>query len=377
MQKDELVDALKQHKKDIKELTADRMDVMQKQLDDIATGQKIAAFNSNGTDNNEIKRLVEKAGLESFATNKSGEREIISLKADTLLASITSNTNAFRTTQSGQLQYQMPTIASLFNKVVVPKNSGGKVVFADWNNATSVRAAAMRAEGAVFPESTAKWVENSIEIKKLADSIPFSEELFYDEARFAEELRQFLVTNIMLLEDTQIYSGDNTGNNIKGLVTYASAYTAPKLDMVTPNLADLVLKMVESISTSTNFKPDFVLINPAQLTELMLTKKTDGEYIDVPYFDSSTMKIAGLRVIATSTVTDNTLLIGESSRATIYIDGMITLSVGWENQQFTSDMATLKAKMRENLLIKARDAGAFLKCTDIDAALVLLADTPA
>ncbi|WP_219334644.1 phage major capsid protein, partial [Oenococcus oeni] len=84
----------------------------------------------------------------------------------------------------------------------------GTIRYYDWDQATIVRAAAFRAEGAAFPESTASWVRRSVPIEKIGDTIPVTEEFMEDEEMFAAELAFFLETNVKLAKELSVYSGN-------------------------------------------------------------------------------------------------------------------------------------------------------------------------
>ena len=74
---------------------------------------------------------------------------------------------ALPTVQNSQQAFDIPDIAQLATRKIVlqdilPKirisdqaNINGSIRYYDWDQATIVRAAAFRAEGAAFPESTA------------------------------------------------------------------------------------------------------------------------------------------------------------------------------------------------------------------------------
>lgn len=374
---EEIYQAIKENKEGVLVPLKNHVDMLQKQVDEMGGKLKGQKYNKTFTPSDEILSLVQKANIKSLGRTRGTTTELFEVKSDTLTSAISGNTNSFVIPSIGQLQSQIPTISMLFNNAVLSSDKGGKVSWADWNDLTSVRAAAMRAEGTVFPESTAEWVESSLSLTKIADSIPHSEELLYDESRFANELKQFLMDNVALIEDTQLYSGDGTGNNVKGLTTYASEYTPAQIGLVEPNLGDLLLKIKEDIQTATSFAPDFVLLNPADLTSMLLIKQSDGRYIINPLVDMANGTIAGLMIVVTSTVAANSLLVGQRSRGTIYIEGGTKVSVGWTNEQFISDMIMIKARKRLNLVIKSRDAGAFRKCSDITAALATLGTSPA
>src|SRR5213078_2241592 len=105
----------------------------------------------------------------------------IEIKANTTRASILNSASQDLLTTIGQLGVKRRSLYDIFGKVNMNiGNDGGKVVYHDWDEATTVRAAAMVAEGTQFPESTAKFAKYSIDLKKIGDTLPVSEEFGED-----------------------------------------------------------------------------------------------------------------------------------------------------------------------------------------------------
>lgn len=116
------------------------------------------------------------------------DKEVV-IKANTLRASITNSASQNMLTGIGQLGVKLRALYDIFRKVQLSNNTddAGKVVYHDWDEATTVRAAAMVAEGAQFPESTAKFAKYSIDLKKLETLYQFQKNL--------EKMKQVLPLN--------------------------------------------------------------------------------------------------------------------------------------------------------------------------------------
>jgi len=298
-------------------------------------------------------------------------KEIV-LKADTVRASITNSASQNKLTTIGQLGVKLRALYDIFRKVNLGNgDDAGKVVYHDWDEATTVRAATMVAEGDAFPESTAKFAKYSVDLKKIGDTLPVSEEFGEDEASAAAELEMFIETNVETKVDSQIAVGAGTGENLTGLVTYAPAYTAVASGITDANIKDLVRKMRTAIvkTRGSKYKPDFVAANSDVIDQYMLKKDGNNNYM----FDANTGTIAGLTIVEDNNLADNTLVVGDSRFGTIYEKGGLTLSKVYINAQAVEDMMTIKARKRLLFLIRNVDKTGFLKCTDIDAALATLA----
>ena len=297
-------------------------------------------------------------------------------KALTLSTAVTNNTDSYRDDMLSPLASRKLAIYDLFKKVRISKNNAGSISYRDWDAATTVRGAAMVAEGAAFPESTVKWEQFSINIKKIGDSIPYTAEFAYDLARFADELRGFLNTNVKLVEDTQLRSGDGTGTNIFGLVTLAPAYVPVASGISDASRYDLIVKVAEDITKGlgNKFRADYALMNLTEINKMRLKKDANENYIMPPFVDRNGNVIAGITVIEDNGFANNTMIVGDSRYGTIYEDEEgYTVTTGMVNNQFLEDEETLKARKRMCFLIKESEKVGHRKVTDIAAALVTLA----
>ena len=312
--------------------------------------------------------------LKSFSENKKYNFTVS--KALTLSTAVTNNSNSYRDDTLSPLASKKLAIYDLFRKVRIGKDNAGTITYVDWDTATTARAAAMVAEGAPFPESTVKWEEYPIKIKKIGDSIPWTEEFEYDLSRFADELASFLNMNVKLKEDEQLRAGDGTGANIFGLETLAPAYVPVASGITDPSRYDLVIKVAEDITKGLGgkFRPDYALMNLTEINKMRLKKDGNNNYVMPPFVDRNGNVVAGIRVIEDNGFADNTMVIGDSRYGTIYEDEQgYTITTGEVNNQFLEDEKTLKARKRMCFLIKESEKIGHRKVTDIATALATLA----
>lgn len=320
----------------------------------------------------EIKEKLE--AIKSLPTaNKSKE---VVLKADTNRASITGNQQAHELNTIGQLGHAQLTAYDVFPKIPIKEsNNNGVIRYYDWDEATTVRAAAMVAEGAVFPESTAKWATYTIPLRKIGDTLPVTEEFYEDEAMFAAELNMFLEANVKIKREDQIINGDNTGENLKGIFASVPEYTAVASGITDASIYDLipVVSSDITISRGSKYTPNFAFMNKADILKMQLKKDGNNNYVIPPFVDRNGEVVDGILVIENNTVAANTMVLGDSRFARIYEKTGISLSRGYVDAQFVEDMETIKVRQRLLFLIRNVDATGFRKVLDIDAALTTLA----
>ena len=297
-------------------------------------------------------------------------------KALTLSTAVTNNTDSYRDDVLSPLASKRLAIYDIFRKVRIGKNNAGSISYRDWDTATTARAAAMVAEGAAFPESTVKWEQFSINIKKIGDSIPYTAEFQYDLARFSDELRGFLNTNVKLVEDAQLRAGTGAGTDIFGLETLVPAYVPVASGISDASRYDLIVKVSEDITKGlgNKFRADYALMNLTEINKMRLKKDGNENYIIPPFVDREGNVVAGIRVIEDNGFANNTMILGDSRYGTIYEDEEgYTITTGMVNNQFLEDEETLKARKRMCFLIKESEKVGHRKVTDIAAALVTLA----
>jgi HK97 family phage major capsid protein len=375
MRKNEIAKAIEEaqknnvSKEDIEKLTSKQSEII-KEIERLGLEAKA----SKETPTTEKENVLAKSIKDNLQTIKEIGKGIttkeITLKALTNRASIANNTQALRLPDIGQLGVKERSLYNIFPKFpIADGDNNGKIRYIDWDEATTVRAAAMVAEGGTFPESTAKFAEYSIDLRKVGDTLPVTDEFGTDEVTAAAELEMFLNTNVDSVIDAQLVNGDNTGQNLSGLITSVPAYTPVASGIVAPNIYDLVKKVRTDITKTrgSKYKPDFVVMNSNTADSLGLTKDANENYI----FKDIT-SIGSMTIIEDNNVADNVLVVGDRRYARIYEKGGVLMSMGTVNEQFVEDTMTLKIRKRLLFLIRNVDKTGFRKVTNITTALATL-----
>jgi HK97 family phage major capsid protein len=292
-------------------------------------------------------------------------------------SALSDSTLGTRLPEIGQLDYNRITISNLFRRVKVGPNSNGVVRYIDQQAVT--RNAASRAEGAAAPESVITWIEKTMSLQKIMDSIPVTKESFNDLEFVKGELDTLLRVNMALKEDEMLYSGDGIAPNGKGINIYATSAqatleAAPWADSVDyANVYDLIAVLKQVISAGKSmFVPDFVTMNGSDIIKYKLVKGTDGHYVLPPFISANGQIIDNVRVVESNQVTAGTLTIGDAKFAVIHEAEGLEVEMGYINDQFTKDQWTIKATKRQNLLVRDVYAGAFKKLASIDDALAAI-----
>lgn len=345
---------------------------MQEQFDQFAT--KMNKQSAKGAEKKSFEDEIseKKDAIKGLVKGMPGKE--LEIKADTLRASITGNTDALKLPGIGRYGRKALSLYDIFPKM--PVGSGdhnGVIRYHDWDEATTVSAAAAVAEGAVYPESTATFQEYTLPIRKIGDTLPVSEEFGEDAVTAAAELSLFVSTNVESKVGEQIVVGDNTGQNLKGLKASVPTFTAVAQSFQDANIYDLVKQVRTDIvkNRGSKYAPDFVAMSSVTKDKLELDKDANNQYL---FGDRES--IGSMRIVEDNHLADGELIVGDSRYARIYEMGGIELSKGQPNAQFNEDMATIKARKRLAFLIRNVDQTGFRYVADADASIATMESAP-
>jgi hypothetical protein len=264
-------------------------------------------------------------------------------------------------------------ISNYFRQRSLPADSHGTIRYYDQTTVT--RNADVKAENASAPESALAWTEESLGIGKILDSIPFSLESINDTAWVEEEIRRFIDTNIRLKLNQQVWAGNGTLPEFDGIYTSATDFTqviatavkAGGLSAKVATLSDLIVIIAAYMANGKEGKytPNVVFLNPLDAITLKLQKDANNNYILPPFVSRDGKMIGAVQIVEASVVTQGTLCVGDGRYAEFYSNKGVELEFGYNTGDFMYDRMTLKGRVRGNLLLRAVDATAFYKVTDI------------
>lgn len=225
--------------------------------------------------------------------------------------------------------------------------------------------AGMVAEGVAKQQSDFDLVESSSEVKKVATWIKVSKEMVDDLPFMRGEINNELMELVELKLDEQILLGDGLGTNLTGLDTFTTTFT-PAAQFVNAipfaNEADVLRVAIAQIQNA-NFEPDFILMNPADVAALQLTKTSVGEYtypMFVPLADGLS-RLMNIPIIPNNGVTSGEYYVGDFTKANLRLREDMNIQVGYINDDFTRNMMTVLCEARACFFVKNNHTAAFVK----------------
>lgn len=332
-----------------------------------ASKEKIIEFKNSG-----------RKGMLKFEINKAGG-------ADQAASDIATHTIGTRVPGIGQIPTRKPFMRDLFTWI--PCN----LEYIKYIDQETVVRDAQNVASAAASTHTSKvtWKERSIQITAVRDLIDVPIDMLDDYDFVEGELKRLLDVNVALKIDNGLLKDNGVYPNLHSVDEVASEFDATNTlgGTITPwtnsvqnaNIFDLVIAMASqiiSLGQDGSFMPNVVLFNTIDRYKALLIKDKDDNYMMPPFVVRNGNKdytIDGMIVRSNPNVPANSLRVFDSTKATGYQRKAAVAEISYENAtNFETEVATLKVYERLNMLIRNVDKNAFMKCTDITAALTAL-----
>ena len=129
-------------------------------------------------------------------------------------------------------------------------------------------------------------------------------------------MQSYMVTrgidSLQDVEDTQLLTGDGTGNNLFGIITEAAAYVDALADADAEEV-DVLAKSWNQI-TSVEYQADGIVLNPTRLVDMLLKKDSQGRFLLPNIYTGQRPTIMGTPIFITTAIAANSFLTGAFRR---------------------------------------------------------------
>lgn len=224
------------------------------------------------------------------------------------------------------------------------------------------------AEGATKDQVDNNFVVTSVALVKRAAYFKVSTEMLDDVSFMAGWLRNKLILRLLLDVDNQVLNGNATAPNLKGILAYATTFSAGTFAGAVDNANDVdsLVVAMNQIKIANQLTSNLTIeLHPSDVTALKLIKvsTTDKRYVDRLMMVGSTLTLDGVPIVENVNITQGTFLVGDFSKATIVQKSGIMVEVGFDGNDFTKNMRTILAEWRGQLFVQNNDTTAFVKGT--------------
>jgi len=156
--------------------------------------------------------------------------------------------------------------------------------------------------------------------------------------------------------DRQILTGSNTGEDLDGVITQATAYDTTLLSAATGyTLLDQINAAAQQVAAADEFPASFFVVHPTDYFRMLRLKDSNKMYLlGGPMMGTGAIDIWGMTPVPTTQITAGTFLVGSGSSAAIEYRNRMELEVAIsteEGNNFTKNMVTIRFEARGLLAV--------------------------
>lgn len=334
------------------ELTAQVKDLEQKaarQGEDVTEGRK--SVGELFTGNADFKKAHEAGELR----RKNGR---VSVDIDRKAFIATSNTGAAVIADRQPGIIPLPQRRLTIRDLIAPGNTSSNLI-TYMKETLFTNNAAPVAEGAAKPQSTITMAQSTAPVIKLAHYMKASTEILDDLPALQSYINERLMYGLKLVEENQLLNGSGSGNNLNGIYTQATAYSAP-IVITTPSRID-VLRLALLQADLAEYPSDGIVLHPSDWAAIELLKDSTGQYIIGSPQGQLSPTLWGRPVVNTQAMTVDTFLVGAFRMGAQVFDRMqASVAIATENEDdFINNLITLL--IEERLALVVNRPAAFVK----------------
>jgi HK97 family phage major capsid protein len=231
----------------------------------------------------------------------------------------------------------------------VPTTTTDQTAVTYMEETTFTNNAAEAAEGAAMAESALALTEKSSTVRKIAVTLPVTDEQLEDVPRLRGYLDNRLPFMVRQRLSGQIVAGDGVAPNLRGILNVVGIQTQAKGADPTP---DAVYKAMVLVMTTGQATPDTVIMNPLDWQDVRLLRTADGIYIWGNPSEAGPERIWGLPVVLAQAMTQNTAIVGDFALfSELSVKKGLVVESGFVGDNFKEGKQTLRAQLRAAFVV--------------------------
>lgn len=216
--------------------------------------------------------------------------------------------------------------------------------------------AATTGEGVRKPESSITYDMKQATVVKIPHFIKASTEILSDFPQLQSLIDVKLRYGLGLVEEAQLLKGSGVGNNLNGIYTQATAYSAP-IVIATPTRID-VLRLALLQAELAEYPSTGIVLHPNDWAAIELLKDSTGGYIFANPQSLALPALWGRPVVPTQAMTVDQFLVGAFQLgAQVFDREQAQVTIATENEDdFVNNLVTILAEERLALAVYRPEA---------------------
>lgn len=221
------------------------------------------------------------------------------------------------------------------------------------------------AEGAAKTQLSVRYEEREKKAKKIAVYGKVTTEML----RYLPQLISYIQNNLMkrmdLKTEDQLFNGDDTGDNLAGLIGYASAFdggiglsggTGLVGQVQDANEYDVIRALALQVENSYGI-PSKVFVTTDTIAKMDTDKDSEGRYILPPFKSANGTMVAGIELVPTSALngTGVDFVGGDLSVINVSFINQVGIQIGLDGNDFTNNKKTILVEQELVQFVSAND----------------------
>lgn len=227
------------------------------------------------------------------------------------------------------------------------------------------------------------WAKRTVELAKLRDIVDICIDMMEDYAFVEGEINTLINESIALKAEYELLLGASAVatdmlslNFISSEFNPANVLAPFSLKIQNPTLGDLAICMKAQIYTfgqQAKWNADTIIMNYTDMVTYLLAKDLNGMYLFPNFAFGTTDMVGEMKIVTSPLVPINTMYVIDSTKGKILDRKKTTIVASFENKDnIEHELVTMVAVERLQFHVRLINRDAFMKCSDIAAAITAI-----
>ena len=234
-------------------------------------------------------------------------------------------------------------------------------------------------EGDAKTQLSVRYEERTKKAKKIAVIGKMTMELMEDLPQLISYIQTNLMRRVDIVTEDQLFNGNDTGDNLAGLIGYATAFDggdlAGSLPASSANDWDVILGIISQVKKA-NGIVNAIFVANGKLDAMRANKGTDGHYIwpqGISVDAQGNLSAWGVRLVGTNALPagPDEFVGGDLSAVQVRFRSGMTIAIGESGDDFAKNLKTVRVEQRLVQFVSANDTPVLVKGTFAGAKTIL------
>ena len=213
---------------------------------------------------------------------------------------------------------------------IIPNGSTGSDVVRFVKESGYSNGAAAKAEGATLGQTDFDMTATSVNVEKIGTYLRISEEMLADTAQLTSYISNRVPAKLLEVEDDQILGGNGSSPNLNGLYNSGTNFDTSSngafyQSVDSANEFDVLVAAINQLALS-NYKPNYILLNPTDFHKILLLKDSQSRYLKDQVYAGLQPSFMGVPVIINNEVNAGSFLVGDFNSCQLWIRENLSVS---------------------------------------------------